>query len=109
MSNAPNTKKSSAKAAKAEATGRHVDFVFGDNVYTLDATRVTWEVMEADNRGEVLPVVRGLLGPEQWETFKTANPEPIVVNDDGTVDTPLVDMALALMRAVGNLGASSSS
>lgn len=106
MSNMPNLAKN---RARAEATATTVDFDFRGKTYTFDPALLTWDVLEADSRGQTLYVVRTLLGDAQWAEFTAANPEPLKVDDDGTVTVVLAEMGVALMEAMGNLGASSGS
>lgn len=112
MSNAPNTDKRktpASKTAKAEAKRTTIDFVFRSAVYTLDPTRMTWTTLEADAAGNFLTVIRDLLGDEQYLEFMERNPSPIELDDDGELVNVSLEMRLALLEAMGNLAASSSS
>lgn len=91
-----------------EATGTTTTVEFRGQTYGLDLLRMTWETLEADQRSDFTTVVRDMLGPEQFEAFKAANPQPLVIEAGDLVNIASA-MRAAILGAVGNLSASSSS
>lgn len=64
--------KSNVAAAKAEALAEGVKFDFDGEHYELP-TASDWDidVFEYAANGDILNAVKALLGPEQWEKFRT--------------------------------------
>lgn len=58
---------------KAEARGESVSFEYREKTYTIDRD-VEVEVLEDIEAGKIASAVKGLLGPEQYETFKKERP-----------------------------------
>jgi len=87
------------EAQEAEATTTNITFVWHDESYTIDPKTVTLDILEADEAGKTLTVVRGLLGEEQYQAYKARHP----------LATELGDFRGALLEAMGNSPASSDS
>lgn len=86
-------------AQKAEATETTVKVKFGRHTYTIDPAKFTIELLEADEQNRILVVARELLGPEQFETFKSRH----------TLATDLAGFRAAALEALGNSEASPDS
>lgn len=58
--------------AKTEATKKTVSFTYEGEKYTIPTTK-EWdlEVIEAIEDEKIIAVVRGILGADQWATFKS--------------------------------------
>lgn len=58
--------------AKAEATKKTVSFTYEGEKYTIPTTK-EWDldVIEAVEDEKIIAVVRGILGADQWATFKS--------------------------------------
>lgn len=87
------------KPQEAEATAGPVIVTYGDHDYIIDPATITLDVLEADEAGKVLTVVRTLLGEEQYQAYKACHP----------LASELGDFRVALLGALGNSPASSSS
>lgn len=93
----------------AEATGTSTTLEFRGHTYELDLMRMSWDTLDADRTGDFTTMVRDMLGDEQFATFKERNPRPLEVNGDGELVNVAVEMRTAILAALGNLNASSSS
>lgn len=86
-------------AQQAEATAAPILVHFADYDYIIDQASITLDVLEADEAGKVLTVVRSLLGEEQYQAYKARHP----------LASDLAAFRAALLGAMGNSAASSGS
>jgi hypothetical protein len=97
------------EAVKAEATGDPVTAVtWRDQQFYVAATADDWpvDVLEAFESGKAATALAGVLGPAQWERFKTASPQPKVRDLTALMDS--IASKLGFSRA-GELPASCGS
>lgn len=96
---------STKNAAKAEAQAAAVTISYDGVDYLISRDNADdVELYEAAEDGNYITAVRGFLGRAQWEQFKEAH------RKDGRVPMAALDGLLdALMAAMGNLSASSTS
>lgn len=107
----PQDRKPKATAAAAEATASPLVIEHGGRTYTVDTDWDDVELLEdvtdiaAGDNPAALRLVRRLLGPAQWRTFKAASRDA-----EGRVRTEsLGELFDALMQALGNRTASPGS
>lgn len=86
-------------AQQAEATESTITFTYDGEDYTFDPGTFTLDMIEADEAGKTLTVVRTILGEEQYQAYKARHP----------LASDLGEFRLALINAMGNSEASPSS
>lgn len=81
--------------AKTEATKKTVSFTYEGEKYTIPTTK-EWglDILEAVEDEKIVAVVRGILGADQWATFKSKT---------RTVDD-LTSLFTAISKAAGLQG-----
>lgn len=97
--------KAARDAAKAEAAGQPITFIYQDVRYDIDRENANdLELTEFAEDGKYLSAIRGYLGRDQWSKWKDANRD-----DKGRVDATHFEPFLnAVMEAIGGNSSASS-
>lgn len=86
-------------AQKAAATGEPVKVRYKNHTYTFSPDALTIDVLEAIDDQKLTHVIRGLIGTEQWATYKSRHRSTDEFNE----------FLIAVMEAAGNRNASAGS
>lgn len=86
-------------AQKAAATGETVKVRYKGHVYSFSPDDLTIDVLEALDDQKLTHVIRGLIGPGQWATYKERHRSTEEFNE----------FLVAVMEAAGNRNASAAS